>query len=142
MWEALTHQRLFEAMNDAAVKAAINEREIKPPAEVNANIPVELSAICMRALARNPADRYQSAKSMAVEVEEFLEEAGYADNDDQIAAFLRDLGQPRVEKKVTLPPPTRIAPATTPPATATATATAAAAAPTAAAAQRRRTPAS
>ena len=106
MWEALTHQRLFEAMNDAAVKAAVNEREIKPPAELNANIPAELSAICMRALARSPADRYQSAKSMGVEIEEFLEEAGYADNDDQIAAFLADLGKPKTEKKVTLPPPT------------------------------------
>jgi serine/threonine-protein kinase len=115
MWEALTHQRLFEAMNDAAVKAAVVDREIKAPSEVNANIPAELSAICMRALARNPADRYQSAKSMAVEIEEFLEEAGYADSDDKIAAFLADLGKPREEKKVTLPPANRItAPANEP----------------------------
>jgi outer membrane biosynthesis protein TonB len=106
MWEALTHQRLFEAMNDAAVKAAVVEREIKPPSELNANIPAELSAICMRALARNPADRFQSAKSMAVEIEEFLEESGYADNDEQIAAFLAELGKPKPEKKVTLPPAT------------------------------------
>ncbi len=113
MWEALTHQRLFDAMNDAAVKVAIAEREIKPPSEVNANVPAELSAICMRALARTPADRYQSAKAMAVEIEEFLEEAGYADNDEQIAAFLKDMA-----KKPALPAPTRTAPApSSPPAT-------------------------
>jgi serine/threonine-protein kinase len=106
MWEALTHARLFEATNEIAIKAEVGEREIKPPAEVNANVPPELSAICMRALARNPADRYQSAKAMAVEIEEFLEEAGYADSDDQIAQFLADLGKPKIEKKVTLPPPT------------------------------------
>ncbi|MDB4956380.1 MAG: serine/threonine protein kinase with repeat, partial [Myxococcales bacterium] len=88
MWEALTHQRLFEAMNDAAVKAAIKERDITPPAELNANIPAELSAICMKALARNPADRYQSTKVMAVEIEEMLSEAGYPDNDERVAAYI------------------------------------------------------
>ena len=32
LWEVLTYQRLFEAMSDAAVKAAIKDREITPPA--------------------------------------------------------------------------------------------------------------
>lgn len=93
LWEALTYQRLFDAMNDAAVKAAVNDRPITPPSEINANIPAELSAICMRALSRNPTDRYQSLKAMAVEIEEFLSEAGYADNDDKIAQYLKTGGQ-------------------------------------------------
>src|ERR1700733_1291760 len=62
MWEALTHQQLFDAPDDAAIKTAVAEREIAPPTELNANIPAELSAICSKALARNPADRYQSPK--------------------------------------------------------------------------------
>ncbi len=99
LWEALTHQRLFDAMNDAAVRAAVQQREIAAPADVNANIPVELSAICMRALARQPADRYQSLKSMAVEIEEFLEEAGYADNDSKIAMYLATMGSPQPVKR-------------------------------------------
>ncbi len=112
MWEALTHQRLFDAMNDAAVKVAVAEREIKSPAEHNANIPAELSAICMRALARNPADRYQSAKVMAVEIEEVLSEAGYADSNDQIAAYLAELAQAKAAPK---PIPSIIKPEPTPP---------------------------
>jgi len=118
MWEALTHQRLFDAMNDAAVRAAVQDREIQPPAEVNANIPAELSAICMRALSRNPADRYQSLKAMAVEIEEFLEEAGYTDDDTKIAQFLASMERkpasssvaPPIGKPLPLPKPT-----TTPP---------------------------
>lgn len=94
LWEALTHQRLFDAMNDAAVRAAVKERAIRPPAELNANIPAELSAICMRALARTPSERYQSLKAMAVEIEEFLEEAGYSDDDTKIAQFLADMRTP------------------------------------------------
>jgi len=91
LWEALTHQRLFDAMNDAAVKAALAEREIKSPAELNANVPAELAAIAMKALARTPTDRYGSAKAMGVEIEEFLSDAGYADNDDKIVAYLGEL---------------------------------------------------
>jgi hypothetical protein len=102
MWEALTHQRLFDAMNDAAVKVAIKEREISTPAEVNANIPAELSAMCMKALARTQADRYQSAKVLAVEIEEFLTEAGYyEDSSASLVGFMAEMGKP----KASLPPP-------------------------------------
>jgi outer membrane biosynthesis protein TonB len=112
MWEALTAQRLFEAMNDAAVKAAIAEREIKQPTELNANIPAELSAICMKALARNPAERYGSLKAMGVEIEEFLGEAGYPDSNDKIAAHLRELARPEEPapaKTPALPPIEQVA---------------------------------
>ena len=115
LWEALTYQRLFDAMNDAAVKIAVQEREITPPAEHNANVPAELSAICMRALARNPSDRYQSLKAMAVEIEEFLEEAGYEDSDAKIAAHLAALAEPPQQVKIAMPPLTRPASSTQPP---------------------------
>jgi tetratricopeptide (TPR) repeat protein len=115
LWEALTYQRLFDAMNDAAVRVAVQEREIQPPADVNANVPAELSAICMRALSRNPADRYQSLKAMAVEIEEFLEEAGYEDNDTKIASYLAALREPPQQVKITMPPLARPASSTQPP---------------------------
>ncbi|HUS29143.1 MAG TPA: protein kinase [Kofleriaceae bacterium] len=100
LWEVLTYQRLFDAMSDAAVRAAVQERDITPPTELNANVPAELSAICMRALARNPSDRYQSLKAMAVEIEEFLSEAGYDDNDERIAQYLKAM--PRTSPGVAL----------------------------------------
>lgn len=111
MWEALTHQRLFDAMNDAAVRAAVLDREIQSPAEVNANIPAELSAICMRALSRNPADRYQSLKSMAVEIEEFLEEAGETDDDTKIAQYLATMPRKPASSSVAPAPTAPVLPA-------------------------------
>jgi serine/threonine protein kinase len=114
LWEALTHTRLFDAMNDAAVKAAIAERDITAPSDINANIPAELSAICMRALSRNPADRYSSLKSMAVEIEEFLEEAGYTDDDSRIAQFITSMHLPAVVKPSPMAPPAEPPPTTMP----------------------------
>ncbi|HEX5061203.1 MAG TPA: hypothetical protein VFV99_17675 [Kofleriaceae bacterium] len=115
LWEALTYQRLFDAMNDAAVRMAVQEREISPPSEVNANIPAELSAICMRALNRNSTDRYQSLKAMAVEIEEFLEEAGYADDDSKIAAYLATMNDAPKAVKIEMAPLARPASSTQPP---------------------------
>jgi Flp pilus assembly protein TadD len=115
LWEVLTHQRLFEAMNDAAVRMAVQERDISPPSEINANVPAELSAICMRALQRNGTDRYQSLKAMAVEIEEFLEEAGYADDDTKIASYLATMNEPPKQVKIAMPPLARPASSTEPP---------------------------
>ncbi len=136
LWEALTHQRLFDAMNDAAVRMAVQEREIQAPSEINANVPAELSAICMRALNRNPADRYQSTKAMAVEIEEFLEEAGYADDDTKIASYLAAMNAPPKAVKIEMAPLARPASSTQPPPTASTApaASAASAAPAAPAA--------
>jgi hypothetical protein len=104
MWEALTHATLFEGGDDEAIKAAVRLQSIDPPATLNANIPSELSAICMRALARNPADRYQSAKVMGAEIEAVLDDSGYGDTDDKIREHMSTLGQPKRVLKVTAPP--------------------------------------
>jgi hypothetical protein len=129
LWEALTHARLFDAMNDAAVRAAVQEREISAPADVNANVPAELSAICMRALSRNPADRYQSLKAFAVEIEEFLDEAGYADDDTKIAQFIVTLSLPASTAASPSPATTQPLPTMAPAKPAAAPAAAAAPAP-------------
>jgi serine/threonine-protein kinase len=106
MWEALTHQSLFEGGDDGAIKAAVKQQIVDPPATLNANIPAELSAICMRALARNPADRYQSAKVMGAELEAVLDDAGYGDSDDKLREYMATLGQPKREPKLSAPPMT------------------------------------
>lgn len=104
MWEALTHSPLFEGGDDDAIKAAVRQQTIDPPTALNANIPQELSAICMRALSRNPADRYQSAKVMGAEIEAVLDDAGYGDTDDKVREYMATLGQPKRDVKLSTPP--------------------------------------
>ncbi|MBA3451697.1 MAG: protein kinase, partial [Deltaproteobacteria bacterium] len=88
LWEALAHERLFDAPTDDARKAAVLERAIQAPSELNANVPAELDAICRKALERDPANRYQSAKVMAAEISAVLDDAGYPDTHDQIASYV------------------------------------------------------
>ena len=88
LWEVLAHERLFDGRDDEAIKQAVLTGAFRPPSELNANVPSELDAICRRALARDPADRYQSAHVMAAEIDAVLGDAGYPDSNDQIAAYL------------------------------------------------------
>jgi hypothetical protein len=108
MWEALTHARLFSGATEAEMKTAVLESELHPPSEHNANIPSELDAICMKALARDPDQRHATAKALAVEIEGVLRDAGYGRTNEPIAAYVVKLPngvRKRVGARATQPPP-------------------------------------
>src|SRR5262249_28014190 len=44
----------------------------KPPRSVNRGVPAALEAVCLKALARRPEERYQSAQELADEVKRWL----------------------------------------------------------------------
>lgn len=65
LYELLTLRRPFEQADPAALASAIaNERPV-PAAKFNRNVPPGLAAICAKALAKQPAQRYSSAAAMA-----------------------------------------------------------------------------
>ncbi len=65
LWEALVCERLFEGPSETALVRKISEEPIASPRSKVAEIPAELDAIVMRALAREATDRFDSALSMA-----------------------------------------------------------------------------
>ena len=99
LWEALAHERLFEASSDEATAVMVAELEPRPPSESNANIPSELDAIAMKALAKDPGARYQSLKVMAAEIDAVLSDAGYGESNELIAKFLTTLQRPPMAVK-------------------------------------------
>jgi len=64
MWEALALRPLFRAANEGATLLKILQHDPTPPSLVRSDIPAGLDAICLRALARDPDDRYQTAADM------------------------------------------------------------------------------
>ncbi len=69
LWEALTAKRLFEADNEGALLHRVLQGPALGPRDVRPAVPEELQAIAMRALARNPHDRFPSARAMAHAIE-------------------------------------------------------------------------
>lgn len=75
--EMCTNQRLFKRDAESAVVSAILTDPIPSPREFQPTCPSELEAIIMKALARDPAARYQSAAHMRVDLEQFMQQNEY-----------------------------------------------------------------
>jgi WD40 repeat protein len=61
--------------SDPSSASALNKLLSAPPAPVTelvTGVPEELAAICSHAMARDPRDRYQSARELAADIEHFL----------------------------------------------------------------------
>ena len=72
LWECLTGARLFDASTDAATIDAVRSRPIEPPSALRPEVPQELDAITVRALARDPERRFKTAHDMSEELDRFL----------------------------------------------------------------------
>jgi serine/threonine protein kinase len=65
LYELLTGRRPFQAGTRAALAEEIERRDPKPPRQIAAAVPEALERICLRCLAKRPADRYATAKDLA-----------------------------------------------------------------------------
>jgi eukaryotic-like serine/threonine-protein kinase len=64
LYELGTGHRLFRRASELKTLEAICYDPVQPPATIDPTFPDDLARICMRALARRPADRYDTAGDM------------------------------------------------------------------------------
>lgn len=76
LYELATGYRLFRRNTPAQVIKAITEEEIQPPRTLRPEIPQYLERVIMRALARDPFERYQSALDFRNDLNQFLDMTG------------------------------------------------------------------
>jgi serine/threonine protein kinase len=99
MWEALTYRRLFRGNNPGTVLAAIVKEKLQPPSSVRPEVPAALDAICMRALARKPDERYSTAQEMHADIEAFLTSAGVTPQRKAIAAYMEEVFAEQIQER-------------------------------------------
>ncbi len=71
LYEMLTGKLPFQSENAVSVALMQLQSEPEKPRNINPNIPVGLEQIVMRAMQKNPNDRYQSASEMLMDIDEF-----------------------------------------------------------------------
>lgn len=71
LYEMLTGQLPFEADNAVSVAIMQMQADPRPPKDINPAIPDGLEEITLRAMQKNPAQRYQSAAEMLADIEAF-----------------------------------------------------------------------
>lgn len=70
--EMLTQERPFRAADIPGLLLQIRTAEVPPLRSAKQKIPSEISAICLKALAKQPQDRFPTALEMAEDLERFL----------------------------------------------------------------------
>jgi serine/threonine protein kinase len=72
LYELLTGERLFVGESDFQVLEKVRKAEVLPPSTYNRKIPEALERIVLKALAKDPSERFQYASELADELQRFL----------------------------------------------------------------------
>ncbi|MCB9526667.1 MAG: protein kinase [Myxococcales bacterium] len=68
LYELLTGRTPFQATSAIAMAMKVTREPVPPPRKVVPDVPAELEAVAMRALQKEPADRYLDAAAMAADL--------------------------------------------------------------------------
>ncbi|MET0404821.1 MAG: protein kinase [Cystobacter sp.] len=102
LYELLTGTRLFKRANDIITLQAVSECKITPPSVVNPRVPRDLDAIVMKALAREPGDRYPEALQLQRALEDWLARYPQPSSTAHVAAYMSELYATRLAEEARL----------------------------------------
>jgi WD40 repeat protein/serine/threonine protein kinase len=74
LYELLTLERAYDGRTREEVLRQIAFEEPRPPRRLNPAVPAELETIVLKALAKNPEERYATAQELADDLRRFLED--------------------------------------------------------------------
>jgi serine/threonine protein kinase len=88
MYELVTAQRLFKGSTDYETMEAVVDGDVPPPSSTRRDVPPSLDAIILRALAKDPNERYQTAEAFREAVELFAVDAQLRTSNKALADYL------------------------------------------------------
>jgi serine/threonine protein kinase len=102
--ELLTGRRLFKADSDVQTLARVREAIVPPPSRLNPQLPPGLDAIVLKALAKDPEERYTTAQEFRLALEDWLIQGRMSASSAHLAEFLKQIYGERLEKEARLGP--------------------------------------
>ncbi|OJH39877.1 serine/threonine protein kinase [Cystobacter ferrugineus] len=102
LYELLTGVRLFKRSNDVITLQAVIECKVLPPSQANPRVPKDLDPIVMKALAREPGDRYSEAQQLQQALEKWLDVYPQPSSTAHVAAYMKDLYATRLAEEARL----------------------------------------
>jgi len=92
LYELCTGERLFTGGSDYSILRKVQQAKVTPPTRIEPGVPLRLERVILRALARDPEHRYQTAGEMASDLTRFLLEQGHKPvAREDLAAFMKAL---------------------------------------------------
>jgi eukaryotic-like serine/threonine-protein kinase len=92
LWQVLTKKGLWAGMSDLVLMQQLASRVPVPsPRSIDPTVPAILDAICMKAVAISPDDRFQTAAEMQDAIEEYLASESMGGTNRSLAKFMGEV---------------------------------------------------
>lgn len=102
LYEMLTLERLFFAENDAVVIDRVKRADVPTPSSVNPALPPQLDAILFKALARDPAARYQTAGEMRTDLSRLLFSLRDVPSSQTLSLYMKMVFAEEIQERIAL----------------------------------------
>jgi serine/threonine protein kinase len=102
MWEVLTTEKLFRRNSDFETMQAIVSEDVPPPSRLRPDVTPEIDYVVMRLLAKDPAQRYQTADELHEAIENVAVRTGSALSTASLGRYMRELFGQRPEPWIEL----------------------------------------
>ena len=99
LYELLTGERVFVGESDFSTLEKVRNVEVLPPSTYNRKIPEELERIVLKALAKDPDERYANAIDLHDELQAFVYTAGEICSRKELAAWMKTLFATEIAKE-------------------------------------------
>ncbi len=90
LWEALSGAKLWKGLTDVAIMNRVLSGQIPEPAHARRPIPQALKDMCLRALAAERGDRYQSALELELALEDYLAASSHYVSAREVGKFMSE----------------------------------------------------
>jgi eukaryotic-like serine/threonine-protein kinase len=90
LYEMLTGEKLFVGESDFSTLEKVRNAEVPPARHFNPNIPVGLEKVVLKALAREPEDRYQWASDLQEDLMKFLLAGDAIYSGKHLSAYMKE----------------------------------------------------
>ncbi|MCA1665525.1 MAG: serine/threonine protein kinase, partial [Myxococcales bacterium] len=91
LWELATWQRLFKRPTEMSTLMAVAEEPVRAPRSVEPSLPADLDRLIIKALARDPDDRFGSAQEMRAALESLIRTSGWEADTLALSTYMREL---------------------------------------------------
>lgn len=103
LYEMLTGKVPFDAENPVAIAKMHVDNEVLPPIQLNGEIPETVSDIVLKAMAKQPAKRYQTPAAMAVDLKQVISSPESISVKDADATQFVEVVKPSEQEKTNIP---------------------------------------
>ncbi len=99
LWELLTGKRLFKGENDLMTQRLVKACQVPAPSQVEPSVPASLDAVVLRALAKNPEDRYPDAAAFRMALEGYTLKNAIPASNAHLVEYMQRLYADRIAKE-------------------------------------------